>query len=135
MIFHHIGIAVRSIEETASVYERGGYRRSSSVFDPLQNVNICWLTKEGSPTVELLSSVDENSPIKKTLEKIGVSPYHCCYTVDSIDDSINALKEQRYLLVSKPAIAVAFQGSRVCFLYNKNVGLIELVESPAQIIE
>ena len=30
--------------------------------------------------------------------------------------------------------AVAFCGSRVCFLFNKNVGLIEIVEAPANII-
>ena len=133
--FHHIGVAVKDIEATASVYEQGGYRRSVSVFDPIQDVNICWLTKEGMPTVELLAPVDEKSPVNKTLEKVGVSPYHCCYVVDDIEESVAELKKQRYILVSKPAEAVAFCGSRVCFLYNKNVGLIELVEAPANIIE
>ena len=133
--FHHIGVAVKDIEATASVYEQGGYRRSVSVFDPIQDVNICWLTKEGMPTVELLAPVDEKSPVNKTLEKVGVSPYHCCYVVDNIEDAVEELKKQKYIMISKPAEAVAFCGSRVCFLYNKNVGLIELVEAPANIIE
>ena len=133
--FHHIGVAVKDIEATASVYEQGGYRRSVSVFDPIQDVNICWLTKEGMPTVELLAPVDEKSPVNKTLEKVGVSPYHCCYVVDNIEDEVEELKKQKYIMISKPAEAVAFCGSRVCFLYNKNVGLIELVEAPANIIE
>lgn len=133
--FHHIGVAAKDIDATASVYEQGGYHRSSSIFDPIQNVNICWLTKEGMPTVELLAPVDEKSPVNKTLEKVGVSPYHCCYVVDNLEEAAAELRKQKYIMVSKPAEAVAFCGSRVCFLFNKNVGLIELVEAPAKIIE
>lgn len=133
--FHHIGVAVRDLDATASVYEQGGYKRSASVFDPIQNVNICWLTRDGSPTIELLSPVDEKSPVNKTLEKVGVSPYHCCYVVDKLEEAVAELRKQKYIVVSKPATAIAFCGSRVCFLFNKNVGLIELVETPAAIIE
>lgn len=133
--FHHIGVAVKDIDATASVYEQGGYHRSSTIFDPIQNVNICWLTKDSTPTVELLAPVDENSPVNKTLEKVGVSPYHCCYIVENLDEAVAALRKQRYVMVSKPEEAVAFKGSRVCFLFNKSVGLIELVEEPAEIID
>lgn len=133
--FHHIGMAVKDIDATAPLYEQGGYHRSTSIFDPIQNVNICWLTKEGAPTVELLAPANEKSPVNKTLEKVGVSPYHCCYVVDNLEDACTELRKQRYIMVSKPAEAVAFCGSRVCFLFNKNVGLIELVEAPANIIE
>lgn len=133
--FHHIGVAVKDLDDTASVYEQGGYKRSVSIFDPIQNVNICWLTKKGMPTVELLAPVDEKSPVNKTLEKVGVSPYHCCYVVDNLEDACAELRKQKYIMVSKPAEAVAFCGSRVCFLFNKNVGLIELVEAPANIIK
>lgn len=133
--FHHIGFAVKDIDATASIYEQGGYKRSASIFDLAQDVTICWLTKEGMPIVELLASVDELSPVNKTLEKVGVSPYHCCYVVDNIEEAVSELKKQRYIMVSKPVEAVAFCGSRVCFLYNKNMGLVELVEAPAIIIE
>jgi methylmalonyl-CoA/ethylmalonyl-CoA epimerase len=134
-IFHHIGVATKDIDATASVYEQGGYHRSAVIFDPVQNVNVCWLTKEGTPTVELLAPVDEKSPVNHTLGKVGVSPYHCCFIVDKLEEAVAELRKQRYVLVSKPAEAVAFKGSRVCFLFNKNVGLIEIVESPARIIE
>ena len=133
--FHHIGMAVKDLDTTAAVYEQGGYKRSASIFDPIQNVNICWLTKEGMPTVELLAPVDETSPVNKTLEKNGVTPYHTCYVVENIEDAVAQLRKQKYVMVSKPAEAVAFCGSRVCFLFNKNVGLIELVEAPANIID
>lgn len=135
MKFHHIGVAVKDIDATAIIYEGAGYRRSNVVFDPVQNVNICWLTKEGTPIVELLAPVNEASPVCKTLEKNGVTPYHCCYVVESIDEAVKLLRKEKYVLTSKPESAVAFCGSRVCFLYNKNVGLIELVEAPAEIID
>ena len=135
MKFHHIGMAVKSIDATAAMYEDGGYRMSDIIFDPIQNVNICWMTKDGAPIVELLSPVDETSPVCKTLEKNGVTPYHCCYVVENLEETVKELRQQKYILTSKPAEAVAFCGSRVCFLYNKNVGLIELVEEPANIIE
>lgn len=133
--FHHIGVAVMDLNATAAVYEQGGYNRSASIFDPIQNVNICWLTKDGMPTVELLAPVDETSPVKKTLEKNGVTPYHTCYVVENIEEAVAQLRKQKYVMVSKPAEAVAFCGSRVCFLFNKSVGLIELVEAPANIID
>ena len=133
--FHHIGVAVKDLDATAAAYGLGGYKRSASIFDPIQNVNVCWLTKEGAPTVELLAPVDEKSPVNRTLEKMGVTPYHCCYVVDDVDAAVAELKRQKYILVGSPAEAVAFCGGRVCFLYHKNVGLIELAEAPARIIE
>ena len=135
MKFHHNGVAVYDIDATSPLYEQGGYKRSATIFDPIQNVRICFLTKEDAPTIELLAPVDEKSPVNKTLEKNGVTLYHTCYVVDSIEDTVAALRKQRYVMVSKPAKAVAFLGSKVCFLFNKNVGLIELVEAPASMIE
>ena len=133
--FHHIGVAVNDIEATAAIYEQGGYHRSATVFDPMQNVNICWLTRNGYPTIELLAPVDEKSPVNKTLEKNGVTPYHTCYMVPNIEEVASQLHRQRYVMVSKPSEAVAFKGSRVAFFYNKSVGLIELVEEPAALID
>lgn len=132
---HHIGIAVFEISKTAPFYTECGYRQSGIVFDPVQNVNICWLSKEGEILLELLEPVDNESPINKTLEKSGVTPYHFCYEVDDIDKAVSNLRKERFIVVSKPVPAVALCGSRVSFLYNKQVGLIELVESPAVISE
>ena len=134
MKFHHIGVAVKDIAATASMYEKAGYGKSEVIFDPIQNVKICWLTKEGSPIVELVAPVNENSPVCNILEKSGVTPYHFCYVVDNIAEAVKELRKERYVPVGKPVEAVAFRGSKVCFLYHKDVGLVELVEEPAQII-
>ena len=117
--FHHIGIAVKDINTTAMIYVKGGYIQSKIIFDPIQNVNICWLQKAGMPLVELLEPVDESSPINKTLEKNGVSPYHTCYIVENIENAITQLRLMKYVVVSKPEQAIAISNCKVCFLYNK----------------
>lgn len=131
--FHHIGMAVFDIVATAKCYESAGYLRSITFFDPIQNVDICWLTKAGEPMIELLAPVDDNSPVNGVLAKNGVGPYHCCYEVNNLEEAILELKKMRFILVSKPSPAVAIRNYHVAFLYHKNVGLIELVESPAEI--
>lgn len=131
--FHHIGVAVKDITATAAVYVGGGYKQSETIYDPVQNVNICWLTKDGMPTVELLAPQDEHSPVNKTLEKNGVTPYHICYIVDNIEQAVKDLRKLKYVVVSKPEEAIAIHNCKVCFLFNKHVGLIELVEAPANI--
>jgi methylmalonyl-CoA/ethylmalonyl-CoA epimerase len=80
------------------------------------------------PRIELLEPGSNKSPVCKTLEKSGVSPYHICYVVKNMDDAIKELKKKKYILVSHPIEAIAFKNKRICFLYNKAVGLIELVE-------
>ena len=129
--FHHIGVAVKDIDKTAVIYEDGGYDKSDIIFDPVQNVNICWLTKAGMPTVELLAPVDDQSPVCKILEKNGVTPYHTCYIVEDIDLAVSVLREHKYVLVSKPVEAI--HNCKVAFLHNRHIGLIELVEAPANI--
>ena len=126
--YHHIGIAVNDIDVTAAVYTAAGYIMTETVFDPLQNVHICFLKKKGMPMLELLAPEDETSPVFKILQKNGVTPYHFCYEVDDLDGAIKRLRKMRYVVVSKPLPAVAIDGRRVCFLFNRVVGLIEIVE-------
>jgi len=127
-IFHHVGIATESIERTAALFTEAGYKMTSVIFDPKQNVNISFLEKRGSPLLELVEPVDEKSPVRNILNKIGVSAYHFCYEVANLDDSVAQLRQKRFMLLVKPVEAVAFNGRRICFLYHKEAGLIELLE-------
>lgn len=126
--FEHIGIATSSLEKTAEVYINAGYSMSVITFDPIQNVRISFLTKSEMPTIELLEPVDETSPVTKTIEKSGVSPYHMCYSVNNIEDCIIRLKVLKYIPLFKPVKAIAMGNRKICFLFNKDIGLIEIVE-------
>ena len=127
--FHHIGIACRDIEKTKAFYLELGYTATSTVDDPLQHVRVVFLDKPGEPRLELLEPIGNQSPVLRTLSAVGVSPYHMCYEVSDMDETIVTLREHRFLLVNGPVPACAMNNCRVAFLFNKNTGLIELVEA------
>ena len=128
--FHHIGIATDSIKNTAQYYTKAGYCVTDITYDKIQNVSIAFLEKDGMPLLELIepASFRDNSPVVKIIENLGVSPYHICYEVNNIENAINQLKEKKFLLLAHPVNAIAMNNRKICFLYNKEVGLIELVE-------
>lgn len=126
--FHHLGVACQDIDKTAQSYHILGYSKGETIYDPLQNVKICFLFHPHMPTVELLAPVDEASPVNQTLKKNGTAPYHTCYIVDDMEHAVKYFKKNRFIVVSKPQNACAIDNKRVSFLYNTDMGLIELVE-------
>lgn len=129
LTFHHVGIACRDIDKTKSFYLSMGYVASPVIDDPLQHVSVCFLDKDDAPRLELLAPLDEQSPVARTLKTVGVSPYHMCYEVRDIEAAIASLRAQRFLLVNGPVPACAMDNHRVAFLFHKDSGLIELVET------
>lgn len=128
MRFHHIAIATKDITDSCKKYGELGFVATEVVYDSIQKVNICFLEKQDHPLIELVEPGDENSPVNSVLKKSGTSIYHLCYEVNDIDETIAVLRTQRFLLLGKPISAIAINERKICFLYNKNVGLIELVE-------
>lgn len=129
LTFHHIGIACRDIDKTKAFYLQQGYTATPTVDDPLQHVRISFLNKEGAPRLELLEPLDEQNPVARTLATAGVTPYHMCYEVRDLESAIAELRTQRFLLVNGPVPACALENRRIAFMFQKNTGLIELVES------
>lgn len=129
--FHHIGVATPNILYTASEYEMLGYEKTDIYIDEAQNVQVCFLTKEGSPTIELLAPVNEKSPVNKIIEKNGVIPYHLCFYSDDIEKSIADLREKGYIPIGKLLKSqwdkLNGKESKVVFLFNRRIGLIELI--------
>lgn len=128
--FHHIGIACNNIQKTAEKYLILGYKMGKIIWDEEQKVNICFLTAGNLPTVELLEGRSE-SPIKKILEKNGVTPYHTCFETGDMDNAIDELIQQGFVKVNEPVSAIAIKNRRIVFLFSTDSGLIELVEKIA----
>lgn len=126
--YHHIGIATRDMESTARYYQLLGYSHSKIIIDKIQNVRISFLRKENAPMLELVEPINSNSPVNEILEKNGTTPYHFCYEVDDIIESISDMRQSGFIKVSNPVNATAFDDRLICFLYHKDVGLIELLE-------
>ena len=63
------------------------------------------------------------------LEKVGCSTYHICYDVDDIEEAVEDLFEEGFKPFFMPVESVAMDNHQICYLYNMNVGLIELVST------
>lgn len=130
MKIHHYGLATKSIEKTAKMFISLGYEITSDViFDQLQGVNLQFLKNENDHFIELVEPAQTDNPVSKILFKSGTSLYHICYEVNNILQEIQNLKKIKYLVVLPPTPAIAFNNRQICFLYNPNLGLIELLEN------
>ena len=129
--FHHIGIATRNFEKAIQTYQALGY---SVLIEPLevptQEVRVCFLKKAGHPLIEIIEPAGDSSPVNTLLKKNGSGPYHFCYITYNINDTIKRLKEQRFLVFSKPVESIAFNNNLMVFAYKDDIGFIEIVESP-----
>jgi methylmalonyl-CoA/ethylmalonyl-CoA epimerase len=126
--FHHVAIAVKSIQSTALLYVEAGYWATETIFDPIQNVKVAFLEKVGNPLLELVEPMDKTSPVYNILKKVGVSAYHFCYEVDSLQDAIETLENKEFRVLVEPVEAIAFGNRKICFLYHLDAGLVELLE-------
>lgn len=132
---HHIGYAVQSIEKSLLSYKTLGYRQISEICDDdTRNVKIVFVQHVASGHVlELISPLTADSPVSEQLKKMKrmASPYHICYEVNDINDSIKYLKKKGFVPIDAPKEAPALSGQLVSFLINKEVGMIELLQRQA----
>ena len=127
MKVHHIGYAVKDIEKAILDFEFLGYNFNKIVYDELRGIKIVFGYNKPY-CVELISPLTEKNPINKILKVSGAQPYHICYEVSNLEYEINNLRKNKWIVVQKSTIAIAIENRNVVFLYNKNIGLIELVE-------
>jgi len=128
--FDHVGIATISIEKSIKSFEVIGYNAATRIiYDENQDVKVCFLTKLKSPRIELIEPHSSNSPIALLLKKNnGIIPYHFCYQVKSMDETISNLTSQGFIKITNPSPSPAFNNNKVCFLFKQNMGIVELVE-------
>ena len=79
-------------------------------------------------TIELVSPLEGESPVDKFLANGGVQPYHICYVVEDLWGAIEDLHQEGFMPLFMPVASVAMHDKQICYLYNKYVGLIEIVE-------
>lgn len=128
---NHIGVAVKSIKDAYPVYSLLGFRDTDGreYCDELQGVRARFISKDGM-TLELLEPLDPGkpSPLDNYLKGQLHSLYHICYRTDSLEATIEELRKNKFRLIVEPIPGIGFGDARVCFLFNRRVGIIELVE-------
>jgi len=127
MKVHHIGYAVKEIDEAVKKFRDLGYVVEDKIEDESRKVVIAF-ARNNDVLVELVAPMGEGSPVDGILDKNGAAPYHICYEVHNIEEACKELKKEGWTVLIKPAPAPAINGALVVFLYNRIVGLIELVE-------
>lgn len=131
MRLHHFGVFTKDINISSKEYEKIGFSvLEDTVLDEHRNIYILFM-QNNDMVIELIQKADIStpSPVDMYLDKKEFqSIYHTCYSVNNISAAIEELTHSGYVLISKPECAVAIQNKKVCFLYNKHVGIIELVE-------
>jgi len=90
----HIGVAVKSIEETKKLYhDLLGLKHAGSETVEEQKVTTAFFPV-GDTEVELLESTSEDGPIAKYLEKRGEGVQHIAFRVENIEEALAELKEK-----------------------------------------
>jgi catechol 2,3-dioxygenase-like lactoylglutathione lyase family enzyme len=130
--FHHLGLAVRQVEEAVRFLRGLGYSIGESVFDAEQNVNLIMCAHDGMPAVEIIYPGSRPGPVDNLVNRFSSGiVYHACYITDSVEASIAAIRQAglRVIPVSKAKSAVLFGGKLVSFCLISGMGLVEMIEN------
>ena len=127
MKVHHIGYAVKNLEQSISAFEALGYTAGEITADAGRHIRIAFL-QNGSECVELVAPDGGETPVDGVLKSVGPTPYHICYEVPDLESALAELQQSRWIVTKQPEPAPAIGGAPVAFLYHRRVGMIELVE-------
>lgn len=125
----HIGIAVKSLEQSNKVFERlFGFSHYKLEKVESEGVNTSFFML-GETKIELLEASAENSAIAKFIEKKGEGIHHIAYEVDDITTEMARLKSEGFELIHQEAKDGA-DNKRICFLHPKSTNgvLVELCQ-------
>lgn len=115
----HLGIAVKSLDESIEYYEKTLGLKCEHVEEvPSQKVKTAFF-KVGDTHVELLEPTAEDSPIAKFLEAKGEGIHHVAYGTDDIEGQLKQAADAGARLIHETPIDGA-GGKKVAFLHPKS---------------
>jgi methylmalonyl-CoA/ethylmalonyl-CoA epimerase len=102
MKIHHIGIVVDNIQNSLGEFSK--FIKFDEITIPTlvgsQKVNVCFI-KIGELRIEFIEPINDESPVKKALEK-GGGFNHICFEVDNLLEKINEIVEKGGRLIVSP---------------------------------
>ena len=124
----HIGIAVRSIEESRKLYEALGLSVSFIEDVPVDGVRVAMIPC-GETNIELLEPLSEDSPVGKFLARRGPGIHHICLASDDVRSESDRLREGGFQVL-RPEPTRGAGGCWVQFVHPRSTGgiLLELSE-------
>ena len=126
----HIGIAVKNLQESLENWiDLFGFELLGKETVEEEGIELAFLRKEDVPPIELMAALDEDSPVKKFLEKRGEGIHHICFEVEHIGTTLETMKNKGVRLIHEEAKKGA-GGSQIAFIHPKSLNgvLVELKE-------
>lgn len=129
----HIGIAVENLEKAIEAFsDLLGYPPVHTEEVMEQKVKVAMFAAKDDPDsghIELLAATDDNSPIRKFIEKRGPGLHHLAILVDDIEKKLIEMKAKGYRLIDEKS-KIGAGGKRIAFVHPASTGgvLLELQE-------
>ena len=116
----HIAIAVNSLEESIKVYTSLLGVEPELETITAEKVNTAVYDLNGV-SLELIEPIGDDSPITKFLQKKGEGLHHVCLKVDSLEETMDVLKEKGIDIIDEtPKIGAG--GTKIVFIHPKSTG-------------
>ena len=125
----HIGIAVKSLDESIPYYENILGLTCYAVEEVIEQKVKTAFFKVGQTKIELLETTDPEGPIGKFLEKKGEGIHHLAFAVHGLEDALMETETKGVQLIDKSPRKGA-EGLNIAFLHPKSTHgvLTELCE-------
>jgi len=115
----HIGIAVKSLEESIPYYEEVLGLKCYAVEEVADQKVKTAFFKVGDVKIELLESTDPEGPIGKFIEKKGQGIHHLAFAVDNVNEALAEVESKGVTTIDKTARKGA-EGLNIGFLHPKS---------------
>lgn len=125
----HIGIAVKDIRESNSLFEKIFNKPNYKIEEVTTEGVITSFFKVGETKIELLQASSPESPVAKFIKDRGEGVHHIAFEVDNIDSEIQRLLSEGFEVINKESKDGA-DNKKISFLHPKSTNgvLIELCQ-------
>lgn len=130
MKIDHIAIAVNNVEDAAKIYQEAlGVDAVEFETVESEGVKLAIIHLENG-RIELMQPMNDESPIKKFLDKKGQGLHHMALQTDNIDGEVERMEECGIQFLGK--IRSGSEGTKVIFIHPKSLSgvLAELCSHP-----
>ncbi|MDH8701904.1 methylmalonyl-CoA/ethylmalonyl-CoA epimerase [Dysgonomonadaceae bacterium PH5-43] len=126
----HIGIAVKSIEESLPYYEQILGLKCYNIEEVADQKVKTAFFKVGQTKIELLEPTSEESTIAKFIEKRGEGIHHIAYSVADVAEALKEAESKGVKLIDQ-APRKGAEGLNIAFMHPKSTGsvLTEICDS------
>ena len=130
MKIDHIAIAVNDVEKSAKIYQEA-LGVDGVEFETVESEGVkLAIIHLDNGRIELMQPINDESPIKKFLDKKGQGLHHMALQTDNIDGEVERMKGCGIQFLGK--IRPGSEGTKVIFIHPKSLSgvLAELCSHP-----